>query len=923
MAQSIEVVISFASLLNCHVNLPPMFSAILYENDKLPQNVILEISWLETKVKQHKAYVGWSGGASRSSNVQKLGVVEIDPQFGTAIGLKDGQKVSIKICENIQDAKSVFVEPCTIEDWEIVDHRAGYLENYFIQQLHVVYPNQIITLWINSNLTQLKIVEINPKCSFAKLSSKTEVYVTPKPRKPLKPSETNDTTKSDDNTSSSLPSIYCLRVLPIEYLVESSKGLLDGCDDKFCTVNVHPSDFAILGLQTTQAVVCLSKVKPNYLTKDTAATADDSKDIENKNHLVQKLFVKVLVNFNVTPGHVAVAYSNFTSISTINIHNTSNQIFPKIHQNGRSSIEFISNLAGVSNLSEKLEDYLRSCLGKAFLRKERISTLREKLQLWFDDAAWHAPSIILFDDIDRLIPAEVEHVDSFRFRQIAECFFQIASKMIKRHQISIFATAQQQESVHKLLITTHLFSEIKLLNPPTKIERRDILEAIMSSGPTSLQKSVSSLDLLSIASDCEGYLAADLKALVERAIHEDDFQKAHEGFVPISLRGVKLHTSDVSWADIGGLEETKKVLLETLEWPTKYASIFANCPLRLRSGLLLYGFPGCGKTLLASAVAKECGLNFISVKGPELLNKYIGASEKSVRDLFDRAQAAKPCVLFFDEFDSIAPKRGHDSTGVTDRVVNQMLTQMDGAEGLEGVYVLAATSRPDLIDPALLRPGRLDKSLLCNMPTQKERFDILKALSRKMELSEDVDLDEYSKKCEHYSGADLQALLYNAHLEAIHDIINSERILEGSDEIDTTKFVSFNVNSINSANTLSLTAAEKTNMSHMLKITDRHMQISFKMTKPSTTPQEYIRLAEIYHEFVTGRNGEMPSGIASHEIGQRATLSNKLLELGFLEQTDEIFALYIDSTGIWLGMGEAEDIRLCIHGDSGSYGITQ
>ncbi|CAJ0846965.1 6600_t:CDS:10, partial [Entrophospora sp. SA101] len=920
MAQSIEVVISFASLLNCHVNLPPVFSAILYENDKLPQNVILEISWLETKVKQHKAYVGWSGGASRSSNVQKLGIVEIDPQFGTAIGLKDGQKVSIKICENIQDAKSVFVEPCTIEDWEIVDHRAGYLENYFIQQLHVVYPNQIITLWINSNLTQLKIVEINPKCSFAKLSSKTEVYVTPKPRKPLKPSETNDTIKSDDNTSSSLPSIYCLRVLPIEYLVESSKSLLDGYDDRFCTVNVHPSDFAILGLQTTQAVVCLSKVKPNYLTKDTATTADDSKDIENKNHLVQKLFVKVLINFNVTPGHVAVgeyirdyldcehfsivrltpAHSNFTSISTINIHNTSNQIFPKIHQNGRSSIEFISNLAGVSNLSEKLEDYLRSCLGKAFLRiigglllcgsrgsgktnvltvkctehtEERISTLREKLQLWFDDAAWHAPSIILFDDIDRLIPAEVEHVDSFRFRQIAECFFQIASKMIKRHQISIFATAQQQESVHKLLITTHLFSEIKLLNPPTKIERRDILEAIMSSGPTSLQKSVSSLDLLSIASDCEGYLAADLKALVERAIHEgatkklyddvdvenaddggnvkdfflltqDDFQKAHEGFVPISLRGVKLHTSDVSWADIGGLEETKNVLLETLEWPTKYASIFANCPLRLRSG----------------------------VKGPELLNKYIGASEKSVRDLFDRAQAAKPCVLFFDEFDSIAPKRGHDSTGVTDRVVNQMLTQMDGAEGLEGVYVLAATSRPDLIDPALLRPGRLDKSLLCNMPTQKERFDILKALSRKMELSEDVDLDEYSKKCEHYSGADLQALLYNAHLEAIHDIINAERILEGSDEIDTTKFVSFNVNSINSANTLSLTAAEKTNMSHMLKITDRHMQISFKMTKPSTTPQEYIRLAEIYHEFVTGRNGEMPSGIASHEIGQRATL---------------------------------------------------
>jgi peroxin-1 len=237
----------------------------------------------------------------------------------------------------------------------------------------------------------------------------------------------------------------------------------------------------------------------------------------------------------------------------------------------------------------------------------------------------------------------------------------------------------------------------------------------MSRGHERLSKSLVNLDLVSIATETEGYLAADLKALIERAVHEgavrsikqrihgstndvdsgvdvetpphpftltqEDFHKAQEGFVPSSLRGVKLQSSGVNWADIGGLNETRKTLLETLEWPTKYASIFANCPLRLRSGLLLFGYPGCGKTLLASAVAKECGLNFISVKGPEILNKYIGASEKSVRDLFERAQAARPCVLFFDEFDSIAPRRGHDSTGVTDRVVNQMLTQMDGAEG--------------------------------------------------------------------------------------------------------------------------------------------------------------------------------------------------------------------------------------------------
>lgn len=305
-----------------------------------------------------------------------------------------------------------------------------------------------------------------------------------------------------------------------------------------------------------------------------------------------------------------------------------------------------------------------------------------------------------------MIPAEVEHADSFRSRQIAEVFLQIATKMCKRFdRIAIVATAQQQVSVHPSLITSHLLSEIIRLTPPGKTERKEMLQSLMETGPAILQRSLPKIDLVSVASKTEGYLAADLKAFLERTVHEGavrniaaqveghnvdsvvksgaagagigdistspeglygeqeftltqaDFLKAQEGFVPSSLRGVKLQSSATSWLDIGGLNETRKILLETLEWPTKYASIFSQCPLRLRSGLLLFGHPGCGKTLLASAVAKECGLNFISVKGPELLNKYIGASEKSVRDLFERAQAAKPCVLFFDEFDSIAPKR--------------------------------------------------------------------------------------------------------------------------------------------------------------------------------------------------------------------------------------------------------------------------
>ena len=192
--------------------------------------------------------------------------------------------------------------------------------------------------------------------------------------------------------------------------------------------------------------------------------------------------------------------------------------------------------------------------------------------------------------------------------------------------------------------------------------------------------------------------------------------------------------------------------------------MYQKCGIKIPRGILLYGAPGTGKTLLAEAVSSFTGLNFIPIKGPELLSKYIGASEANVRDLFQRAQAVKPCILFFDEFDSLAPKRGHDSTGVTDRVVNQLLTQLDGVEGLEGVWIMAASSRPDLIDPALLRPGRLDKSILCPMPNADDRLDILKVLTRNLDLANDVDLRMLATLTEGMTGADLKALIYTAQL---------------------------------------------------------------------------------------------------------------------------------------------------------------
>lgn len=548
---------------------------------------------------------------------------------------------------------------------------------------------------------------------------------------------------------------------------------------------------------------------------------------------------------------------------------------------------------------------------EAFMN-ENQDQLSQRITKWIQSCTWKEPSVLILDNLDKILTAEVEHGDSTLSNQVSEFLVsQIQRVHLKKQtSLSIIVTGTSRESFNKLLNQTHLIESYFQLRPPEKGTRATIIQKYLEEELGCLVK----FDIMDIVLETEGYLPNDLKLLSDRILHEslfenadandssersitkEQFEKALQGYTPSNLRGVKLQKSSTNWGDIGGLLDAKKVLLETLEWPTKYAPIFANCPLRLRSGILLYGYPGCGKTLLASAIAGQCGLNFISIKGPEILNKYIGASEQSVRELFERAQSAKPCILFFDEFDSIAPKRGHDSTGVTDRVVNQMLTQMDGAEGLDGVYVLAATSRPDLIDSALLRPGRLDKSIICDMPNYDDRLDILKCISTKMDLSEDVQLEEIAKETQGFSGADMQGLGYNAYLKAVH-----ERLAESEAEIlDTdpkSKSIEFFKVSPDKAPEKNLRPADKVRILQQIErlfddkeekstkqlpvkndkaskvlLKHEHFLQSLKETKPSISVTEKTKLQKIYDQFMTGRDGTMPDGSASNEIGGRTTL---------------------------------------------------
>ena len=265
-------------------------------------------------------------------------------------------------------------------------------------------------------------------------------------------------------------------------------------------------------------------------------------------------------------------------------------------------------------------------------------------------------------------------------------------------------------------------------------------------------------------------------------VSREDFLAALREVEPSALREVFVEVPTTTWDDVGGLEETKTLLQEAIEWPQKYRELLEAADVKPPKGILLVGPPGCGKTLLAQAAASMSEMNFISVKGPALLSKYIGESELAVREVFRKAKQAAPCLVFFDEVDALVPQRGGGSSEspVSDRVVGQFLTELDGIEKLTGVLILAATNRPDMIDPALLRPGRFDVKVVIPPPDARERLAILKVHTRKKRLAKGLSIEELIPRTEGLSGADLAAICQNAALNAVRERVHSTRKIEGA-----------------------------------------------------------------------------------------------------------------------------------------------
>ncbi|KHN42965.1 Peroxisome biogenesis protein 1 [Glycine soja] len=484
------------------------------------------------------------------------------------------------------------------------------------------------------------------------------------------------------------------------------------------------------------------------------------------------------------------------------------------------------------------------------LALEKVPVIRQELANHVTEALNHAPSVVIFDDLDSIISTPdsegsqllmsvagltdflIDIMDEYREKRQKSCGF---------GPIAFIASIQSLEKIPQSLSSSGRFDFHIKLPAPAASERRAMLKHEIQRRQLQCDDDI----LLDVAVKCDGYDGYDLEILVDRTVHaavcrflpsnaaiyehespallREDFSQAMLDFLPVAMRDITKSASDdgrSGWDDVGGLVDIRNAIKEMIELPSKFPKTFAQAPLRLRSNVLLYGPPGCGKTHIVGAAAAASSLRFISVKGPELLNKYIGASEQAVRDIFSKAAAAAPCLLFFDEFDSIAPKRGHDNTGVTDRVVNQFLTELDGVEILTGVFVFAATSRPDLLDAALLRPGRLDRLLFCDFPSLHERLEILAVLSRKLPMANDVDLDTIANMTEGFSGADLQALLSDAQLAAVHDVLDS---------VDASR-------------------PEKTPV-----ITDALLKFTASKARPSVSEEEKRRLYNIYHQFLDSK----------------------------------------------------------------------
>jgi len=422
----------------------------------------------------------------------------------------------------------------------------------------------------------------------------------------------------------------------------------------------------------------------------------------------------------------------------------------------------------------------------------------ENLRKIFEEAEKNAPSIIFIDEIDAIAPKRSE-VHGEVERRVVSQMLTLMDGLKGRGKLIVIGATNIPDVLDPALRRPGRFDREIRIDAPDRNGRKEILQIHTRGVPLGKDANLDEL-----ADITYGYVGADLAALARESamnalrrylpeidleepiptevlekmeVKMEDFKDAHRGIEPSAMREFLVEVPKVSWEDIGGLEDPKQKLREAVEWPLTKPEAFERMGITPPRGVLLYGPPGTGKTLLAKAVASESSANFISIKGPEVMSKWVGESEKAVRELFKKARQVAPTIVFLDELDSIAPMRGTDTgSHVTDSVVNQLLTSIDGLESMEGVVVVGATNRPDIIDPSLLRPGRFDRLVRIISPDKDARLEIFKIHTKNMPLDKDVDLPILADTTENYSGADIESLCREAAMLALRENEKSDKV---------------------------------------------------------------------------------------------------------------------------------------------------
>ena len=423
-----------------------------------------------------------------------------------------------------------------------------------------------------------------------------------------------------------------------------------------------------------------------------------------------------------------------------------------------------------------------------------------RLREIFQKAHETAPSIVFIDEMDAIAPKREEVTGEVERRVVAQ-LLSLMDGMGTRGNIIVIGATNRPSAIDPALRRPGRFDREIEIGVPDKKGRNEIVQIHTRNMPLA-----EDVDIKRLSDITHGYTGADISALSREAamkalrrympeinleeervppeildkmvVKEDDFLSAYTEITPTAMREVYVEIPSVHWKEVGGLEEIKNELIQSVEWPLKKPEVFKRMGIKPPRGILLYGPPGCGKTLLARAVATESEANFISVKGPEIFSKWVGESEKAIREIFRKARTAAPAIIFFDELDSIIPRRGagYSDSGASERVISQLLTEMDGIEALQNVVVIGATNRPDILDPAVMRPGRFDRLIDVPAPDSKALMQIFKIHAHDMPLSADVDLQEVAVKAKGYSGADVEALCREAAMNALRESIDAKEV---------------------------------------------------------------------------------------------------------------------------------------------------